>query len=877
MSGNEATSRDRAHVGEADPIDNPIVGPRRRVTFAFAAIAAGYLLARSFVDVPSWAWFAAACPLLVVGAFSKNRLSRASLLLAVIALGAGWFAWRIGERPRDSLATVIERLERESPAPASADRGVPLTIDGLVVEDPRRADPPSGVLGRFRVHRPGYRFIVDARGQVGADGVVSRASGRLWATVHGDATPACRAGDSIRITGLARGLDAPLNPGELDLRLFAAERGFAGSIRASDATLVLVRDDADGSLADRAFAALWRTRAILLARAHTVLDRAIPEPPRAAPGSDARNFDSRPADLVRGLVLGERGPDERSLFNTWARLGLAHVLSISGFHLAVLAGLSLFLLRLTGDRGWVEPAVVGLVVLVYALTLPAQSPILRSAAMVIGLLIAEASGRRYDRLTVLGWIAIALLVWRPLDLWSLGYQLSVGLTALLFWLGGSLRDAIFGEAVRSDIPMSPGLRHRLAWWMQGGVSSGIACGLVSGPLVLFRTGMFTPIGLLATMLVSPLVVIVLYVGYTMLISGMIVPEIAGWCGGVLGTLSRWTVLAADRMAEIPGGSIRLPTVSLWWTIAATAVMLWLVRFAAWRRARWWIALVVVLGGLGAEWAADSPRANVVLRIDSLSVGDGSCHIVRSGRDAILWDCGSLSTGPSDLELLRAMREVGIWRIPTAFITHPDIDHFGALPELIEPLGIRRVVVGERFIEQAAHEPEGTAATLLNFVKDRGVEVVAARAGDSFAIEDAMMNLVSPPPGAPWPKDNDQSLMAVVRVPAANGTRTLMLTGDVQAQAIGALRESYPDLAADILEVPHHGSAIPESIEWAYSLAPVVVMQSTGPGRALDARWSPVRDRCAWYTTCLDGAAWAEVLKDGKIRSGSVRYGGARAK
>jgi competence protein ComEC len=217
-----------------------------------------------------------------------------------------------------------------------------------------------------------------------------------------------------------------------------------------------------------------------------------------------------------------------------------------------------------------------------------------------------------------------------------------------------------------------------------------------------------------------------------------------------------------------------------------------------------------------------------------------------------------------------MREVGIWRIPTVFITHPDIDHFGALPELIEPLGIRRVLVGERFIEQAGREPEGTAAILLNFVNVRGVEVVVAHAGDSFAIGDSEMNLVSPPPGAPWPKDNDQSLMAVVRVPAANGTRTLMLTGDAQAQAIGALRESHPDLAADILEVPHHGSAIPESIEWAYSLAPSVVMQSTGASRALDPRWSPVRDRCAWYTTCLDGAAWAEIGRDGDVRHGSLR-------
>ena len=50
--------------------------------------------------------------------------------------------------------------------------------------------------------------------------------------------------------------------------------------------------------------------------------------------------------------------------------------------------------------------------------------------------------------------------------------------------------------------------------------------------------------------------------------------------------------------------------------------------------------------------------------------------------------------------------------------------------------------------------------------------------------------------------------------------------------------------------------------------PTVVLQSTGLGRAGDARWDRVRARRAWYTTALDGAVWVELRADGTVRSGA---------
>ena len=79
-----------------------------------------------------------------------------------------------------------------------------------------------------------------------------------------------------------------------------------------------------------------------------------------------------------------------------------------------------------------------------------------------------------------------------------------------------------------------------------------------------------------------------------------------------------------------------------------------------------------------------------------------------------------------------------------------------------------------------------------------------------------------------------------------------------------------DLRADVLELPHHGSVQPTAMALVETVNPAVVLQSTGPSRALDIRWNAHRLGRQWWTTATDGAAWVEFHQDGSITSGSVR-------
>jgi competence protein ComEC len=579
---------------------------------------------------------------------------------------------------------------------------------------------------------------------------------------------------------------------------------------------------------------------------------------------------------VRALLIGDLGSGTDELRETFTRLGLLHALTISGFHLAVMALVTLTLLRLTGDRGWIEPLVVAALVLMYAMIVPTDSPIVRSVLMVLLLLAAEAFGRRYDRLTMLAWIGVVVLLVRPLELWSLGFQLTFGLTAMLYVVAPIVESRVLGPEVFGLAPGSIGARDKLWRVVRTAGLANASCWIASTPMVMFRTGLLSPIGVLAGVVIGPIVAIVLWVGYVALLVGMISPTLAAWVGVVVRPIAEWTIALTEWFDRVPLGSMRLPPMSLAWAIVATALGVAFLRRGWWKRARGWMLVGVMGAWLSIEWMSAGLSSRIATRVDMFAVGDGSCLLVRSGDDAILWDAGSLSAGVVARTLTRAVRSVGAWKVPTVVVTHPDLDHYGFLPDLIEPLGVQVVVMGERFVSRAKETPSGAESHLLEKLEAQGVAIRVMLAGDRVPLGSRELLFVSPTAGAPFVRDNEHSLVAAV-VPRgtmlndeSSPRADLLLTGDISAEAINVLRRAQPALRPRVMELPHHGSADPASIEWVGAMSPEVVLQSTGKRRANDPRWALVRSGRSWFCTALDGAAWAEINEDGSVRAGSLR-------
>ncbi len=805
-----------------------------RALLAFTAIAAGYGLARFAPQLPAPAYFAIAAAACAAACCLRARPCRIALAAAAVAFGAGWFTLRMLETPPGSLA------------PRLIDNA-PITVEGLVLDTAPRVNEPHDPL-RPIPSLPTRRFTL-AVDHVHADDGRLPAAGHL--RVHAAGEPP-RPGDRVRVSGLASPLRAPRNPGEFDARLWGAQDGEAGALRVPDTALIEVLPPHD-SLPARAHSAALRARAALRDRTrHLLLDGFAPD-------------SAAPRALLAALILGELEPGLRDVRSAFTRLGLAHVMAISGFHIAVMAAIALLFLRLTGDRGWAEPAIVALLVLLYLVIVPVNAPVWRAALMVLALLAADALGRRYGRIAMLAWIAAALILWRPMDLWSMGFQLSFGLVGLLMWLGAFTHARLWRLPVLGDpSPASRTLAGIALDRARQVVSANVLCCACAMPLVAWHTGLVSWLAILTGVAVLPAIVALMFAAYAAIMLGVIVPPLGAACASVLGTLAGLTVDLVNWMDSIPGTSSRLPSVSLAWAAAATAVALyWFARGHRRDRAAWLMTLAVV-AWLGIE-VRFGPRLpdSTLLRIDTLAVGDGTCHLLRSGRDAILWDCGSMSPGIGRTLVPRAAFALGAGPVRTAVISHPDLDHFNGLLDAAGPLGIRTVLVAEAFTREADRRPDGPEAFTRAGLESRGISVRTVAAGDAVKLGQIELAFISPPRGRADASTNDLSLVAVAR----ERDPLLLLCGDIEGPAMASILRDHPTLAAPIMEAPHHGSTRNEAVAFVAGVNPRVVLQSTGPGRADDPRWAAIRAARAWHTTALNGAAWAEITRDGSVRSG----------
>ncbi|MBL8763497.1 MAG: ComEC/Rec2 family competence protein [Phycisphaerae bacterium] len=855
----DRATRTAVAPGEAHPRHRTT--PSRRGVWAFAWLALG-LIAGRWIGADALAPSAClgVCAAALIGAgLSRGRLCVACLAGAMAAFGAGWWGLRMGPWTGSSLGALI---------PATPEGPVLIELEGIVEETPRRAGVGAGALARWAHREEETLFTLRACRAASEAGWIET-SGRVRIRAPGDLS-GIGAGDGVRVKGFFQPVVGARNPGRWDPVLAARQEGLAGTLRVSSSAASGVLERIGPARASEAFAGRWLGG---LARARVFAERALGLDQPSVEGGGA----SEARALMGALLLGYKDPVLADAERSFARLGLVHALSISGFHLSVMAALAMALLRLSGDRGAIEPLALAALVGAYLLVVPAEAPMVRSALMVLAFLLAEAFGRRYDRVNLLAWIGAALLLWRPLDLWSAGFQLSLGITALLLWMGGSAGERLLGARLRGTVQdeRPRGVRRVLADRARDVVGVNVMCWAAAAPAVALHTGVLSTVGWLTSIVVVPVIAAALGVGFAALLLGVAAPSLAGVLTGLTDGIGTALLSMVEALDGLPWMAVRLPSIPAAWAWGATAVVVAWFRWGepgGGTRARLVrrgaaAAVVLLAAWLGVTLGFTGTARGVALRVDTLAVGDGTCHLVRSGSSAMLWDCGSLSPGVGVREIPAAARALGAWRVPTVLVTHANFDHYAGVLDVLDPLGVERVLVTGVFMDHVRQFPSGPTARLASELTRRGVDLRVARAGDVIDLGRARGELIWPPEGwrAASPADNNASLVA--RFAAGEGP-ALLLCGDIEGPAMEGIAARRPGLPVAVMEAPHHGSYKPAARDFVSSLDPRVVLQSTGASRLDDPRWDEIRHGRTWLSTARDGALWCEIGMDGSIRTGT---------
>lgn len=730
------------------------------------------------------------------------------------------------------------------------DRMVPdgsiVTFLGVVSETPEIVERPEGpgAPGAWRDDQA--RFGFDVRSIKLGDGALFAASGVVGVSSPPDVIGVIRIGDRCVISGVFRPPSGTRNPGEPDWSRLGNERGMGGWLSVPDIGLIEVEGGAHG-----VWGSARRIRAWVRERA------------RRALGPDEWG-------VLSALVLGERDASFDATYRVFQRAGIAHVLAVSGFHLALLGGFVALMVRTTGERGRLETLAVLVVVGVMLLMVPARAPIVRAGVLVIALLLGDAAGRRSDRLAVLAWAGVGLLIWRPSDASGLGFLLSVGVTATLLGLAEMNRGRRWSLFERASSLSGPGGSGAVGagWfaaakrWLIGAGRVNVSCWMIATPTIVVSTGVCSLIAPLATLVIVPMAAVLLVIGWAQAIFGVAWPSgaastagIAGWFAGAVGGTAGW-------LDGFVWSSLTVTGVGWVWCVLTTGgIALWMFRPCGRMLAGGFVVCCVVYAGI-----ADARSGRVAgLRADMLDVGDGTSVLIRSGDEAVLWDCGGLHT-PIGRTAADAARALGVGRVRVGIVTHANLDHFNGMLDAAQLLGIETLLVTPALFSSY----DGEWGEMRGMLEAEGVEVVALKIGDVFTVgqASAVVLWAGGSDDERW-LGNDGSLVVRFSIETDAGERSLLMCGDLQTAGVAGLLATDTVLASDIMEAPHHGSANLAAVEFVRMVSPSVVLQSTGRTRVgLDA-WAESRRDSRWLSTAQLGAVFAEISQDGSIVTGSV--------
>ncbi len=214
-------------------------------------------------------------------------------------------------------------------------------------------------------------------------------------------------------------------------------------------------------------------------------------------------------------------------------------------------------------------------------------------------------------------------------------------------------------------------------------------------------------------------------------------------------------------------------------------------------------------------ATASPPPSDALVLSFIDVGQGDSTLVQSGGESYLVDAGRPGEGPEVVDFLRSR---GVEELDGIVATHPDADHIGGMPEVLDAFPVEEVYVS------GTASGTSTQAAFRSGVEEAGAETMEVSSGDEMTWGGSQVTVLSPPAGG-FDESNEDSVVTLLEH-GPEDTRAL-LTGDAGAEAEEYMSQGAETGPVAVLKVGHHGSDTSTSPLFVNSFQPHVGVVSVG--------------------------------------------------
>ncbi len=589
--------------------------------------------------------------------------------------------------------------------------------------------------------------------------------------------------------------------------------------------------------------------------------------------------DSSSQGLLQALLLGYRKNIDNATYEAFRKTGLLHLICLSGMNFAILIGIVWWL---CGIAGLMKPARAVICMIAsgfFLLSVPPSAPTIRAAIMSFAFCISFLFRRQTNSLNTLSLAAIALLLIRPTQVFEAGWQLSFAATLGIILLSRRIENFLYEKITNNRFlePIANSFSRQSAnigLYVLKALCVSLAAWAGAAGILLYHFYTITPLGAIWTAVVSPIVSLILIVGFLKIILFFLIPTVSSAFEAIITLMSDWLIYIVKLMARLDFSSMLightpLPVIILYYCFILFTAFAYL-RHPFLKKAISVGMAVVMVAPLGVTKWQRIYRDDLIL--NCLDVGQGQAILMQlPGRANILFDAGSLHKDNIGQRIVVPFLDYrGINKIDAIIISHDDVDHINGIPEIVEHCDVNGVYANDAFFSAAKADPNDTAAFLSNVLRKKKKDFEIKNIKDLNLNSSAKIKIL-------WPSeetccnnelsDNDKSVVLLIEF----ADRKILLCSDIEKFAQKKLLLLFPNLKADLVVVPHHGSAASTAENFLKSLNADTLICSCGQSQferiKSETKTLTIKsENTKSFYTASDGLVTVCIDKNGKIKT-----------
>lgn len=534
-------------------------------------------------------------------------------------------------------------------------------------------------------------------------------------------------------------------------------------------------------------------------------------------------LDNKNSDLMKGIILGDYSYLDEDYLKAYREIGLAHILAVSGLHIGIIAGAMVFFMSRIGlKRKWNIIITISMI-WIYGYLIGFPASILRANIMFSLLFVASLIAEPYDSINALFLSFWILLLFNPLNIFSVGFQLSYVATFSILFFTPKIRELLY------RFEKGPKGKNKLVLTISALI--GLYLGIL--PIQIYYFNEFSFMSIVSNILVGPIISFVLILSFTLIIVELLFSPLSILIGFAINLALNIETVLVDIIYKLnflnfKFGSPNIFQIFIYYIFIFIGLKA--INFSRFKaniiKSIYAYLIFVFIFTVGHELTKDS------LQIDFIDVGQGDSALVRSRSGDYLIDTGGELFGDFDIcqnITLPYLEKHGIKNLKAIFITHFHLDHCKGIPLLVGNLNIENIFISYK----------NTDSEIYNFIVSSSIPVTLLEAGDRFNIDkNTIIKIISPSNLHRDIAYSENNLSLVFNMSYYD--KNILFTGDCEMETERDILDKLNKI--DILKVGHHGSSTSSTEDFLNKVRPDIAIISVGRNNSYGHPGEEVLDR-----------------------------------